>query len=418
MRVTALEKSQPSREQVVRRLALEVSAIHARVPRISPFVGLLYDRSLVGPLERVTAPPYDTVLTEERRRLLDASPHNIVRLDLGEDLPGDDDVENKYRRAAREFERWRDEGVLIPTPAPSYFAYEMRFAFQGRHRSVRGLVCLVRLEDWGGSIVPHERTMRGPVEDRLRLMRALRANLSSIYLVCSGPCSGLTDLLDDARGTDPLASLVDEAGVEHRMWRVDAAHDGVESLRSQSMMIADGHHRYTMALRYRDEMRERHGSGPWDEVMALVVDAVTEDPPVLPIHRVLVSGDPPVRGERVRDLAEVLEEVDDRDLVYGTVAREDGELVHRVDRLEGRPPVVCALHAEILDRLTPAIAYTPDAALAEEEVRRGGATAAFLLPPTTATRIRSVVDRGERLPQKSTYFWPKPRTGMVIRPLE
>jgi len=365
----------------------------------------------------VTAPPYDTVLTEERRRLLDASPHNVVRLDLGDDLP-DDDVDDKYRRAAREFERWRAEGILVPTPAPSYFAYEMRFAFQGRRRSVRGLICLVRLEDWGGAIVPHERTMPGPVEDRLRLMRALRANLSSIYLICSGPCPGLAGLLDETCREEPEASLVDEAGVEHRMWRVDGDHDAVDSLQSQSLMIADGHHRYTMALRFRDEMHARFGPGPWDDVMALVVDAATDDPPVLPIHRVLASGDPPTRGLRVRDLAEVLQEVNDGELVYGTVARENDELVHRVDRLVGRPPLVCALHAEILDGVAPTLTYTPDAVVAEEEVRRRGATAAFILPPTTATRIRSVVDRGERLPEKSTYFWPKPRTGMVMRPLD
>ncbi|HZP89768.1 MAG TPA: DUF1015 domain-containing protein [Actinomycetota bacterium] len=387
------------------------------MPRISPFVGLVYDRSRVGSLERVTAPPYDTVLTEERRRLLDASPYNVVRLDLGEELP-EDDVESKYRRAARELERWRAEGILVPTPAPSYFAYEMRFAFQGRPRSVRGLTCLVRLEDWGGSIVPHERTMPGPVEDRLHLMRALRANLSSIYLVCSRPCPDLTDLLDDVCSEQPMASLVDEAGVTHRMWWVDADRGDLQGLQSQSFMIADGHHRYTMALRYRAEMRDRHGPGPWDDVMALVVDAGAENPPVLPIHRVLASEDPPTRGVRVRDLAEVLQEVSDRHLVYGIVTREDGELVHLVDRLEGRPPLVCALHAEILDGLPAPLSYTPDAALAEEEVRRRGATAAFILPPTTATRIWSVVGRGERLPEKSTYFWPKPRTGMVIRPLD
>ena len=385
---------------------------------ISPFAGLLFDTNVAGPLERLTTPPYDTISPEEQLRFREASPYNVIHLVLGEDLPGDDEVNNKYRRAASSLGRWREEGVLTSPSQPCYYAYEMRFAFYGERRRVRGLVCLVELEDWGGSIVPHERTMTGPVEDRLRLMRAVRANLSPIYAVFAGPCRPLAELIDETRRASPAAAMTDEAGVEHSMWILDGAGDIASWLAGESLLIADGHHRYTMALRYRDEMRVAHGAGPWDHVMALVVDAAEEDPPVLPIHRVKVSGAPAIAGARVRDLEEILAEVSDDELRYGVVSREDDALTHRVASLIGEPPLVCALHRQVLHDSEDTLGFTHDAVEAEEAVRSGRAVAAYFLPATNAERIRSVIDRGERLPQKSTFFWPKPRTGMIMRPLD
>jgi uncharacterized protein (DUF1015 family) len=183
-------------------------------------------------------------------------------------------------------------------------------------------------------------------------------------------------------------------------------------------MIADGHHRYSMGLRYRDEMRDQHGPGPWDHVMMLVADAAVQEPPVLPFHRIQVDGHLELRGARVRDLAEVLETVSDEQLVYGTATLEDGVLVHRVAALEGDPPIVVALHEQVLADAGDRLRYTADAAAAEEAVHTGQAVGAYFLPPTDAKRIRAVIDRGDRLPPKSTFFWPKPRSGLVIRPLD
>ena len=149
----------------------------------------------------------------------------------------------------------------------------------------------------------------------------------------------------------------------------------------------------------------------------LLVDAGAEDPPVLPIHRVLVSGHWPTEGRRVRDLAEVLTSLHDDDLTYGTVAVEEGRLIHRVAEAKGEPPTVCALHEHVLPAVGGDLRYVPDAVAAEELVRDDEAVAAFFLPPTRVDRIRAVIDHDRRLPQKSTYFWPKPRTGFVIRPL-
>jgi uncharacterized protein (DUF1015 family) len=389
------------------------------MPKVSPFTGLLFDEDRVGPLESVTAPPYDMITTEEERRFHAASPHNVVRLILDRGGGRDGGTGRQYTSAASHLSQWRDERALVPTSGPAWFPYAMEFSFQARRRRVRGVICAVEIEPWGGRIVPHERTLASPVEDRLRLLRRVRANLSPIYGVVAGPCRLLADFLDALEDEPAARELTDEEGVGHRMWLMEEGGraDGIAQwLADETLLIADGHHRYTTALVYREEMRRAHGPGPWDRMMMLVVDAGTEDPPVLPIHRILRGGSTrtEVRGPRVRDLAEVLATVRDEDLTYGTVQREDGDVVHRIGRLEGKPPTVCALHEIVLGDAE--LGFTPDAALAEEAVRTGRAPAAFFLPPTHVDRIREVIDAGDRLPQKSTFFWPKPRTGMVIRP--
>jgi uncharacterized protein (DUF1015 family) len=385
---------------------------------VSPFVGLLFDGSIVGSHDLVTTPPYDVISDDERRHYLDASPYNVIRLVLGRDDAGEGGTVDKYRQAASELETWRERGALVATERPSFYPYEMQFSLHGRRRAIRGMVCAVELEDPGGSIVPHERTMPGPIEDRLRLMREVRTNLSSIHGVFRGPSEPFAGFLDDAMAMGPAASTTDEAGVEHTLWVSEPNPEVATWLAPESLMIADGHHRYSMALRYRDEMRAEHGPGPWDRVMMFIADGALQEPPVLPFHRIQTGGPHEPTGTRVRDLAEVLETVSDEKLVYGSASLEDGLLVHRVGELGGTPPVVRALHERVLEHVDAELRFTPDAVEAEDAVRNREAVAAFFLPPTDAARIRDVIDRGERLPRKSTFFWPKPRTGLVLRPLD
>jgi uncharacterized protein (DUF1015 family) len=363
----------------------------------------------------VTSPPYDVVAPEQERRLHDASPHNVVRLILGRTESGDDASFNKYTRAASLLRSWEDDGALRATDGPAWYTYAMQFQFQGRERTVRGLICRVAIEPWGGSIIPHEQTFPAPFEDRLALLRAVRANLSPVYALYRGPRPDLADLLAGAQLEPPAAMVVDDEGVEHRLW-VLRDGEGISTwLAEEELLIADGHHRYSVALAFREEMRARHGPGPWDHMMMLLVDAAAEDPPVLPIHRVVLEGAVPLEGTAVHDLAEVLATLSDDDLTYGTAVRGRDGMAHRVAELKGDPPTVYALHEQVLGDAK--LRFVPDAVRAEELVRSGDADAAFFLPPTRVDRIRSVIERGERLPQKSTYFWPKPRTGMVIRPL-
>jgi uncharacterized protein (DUF1015 family) len=385
------------------------------VPRVYPFEGLLFDPAVAGPLEQVTAPPYDVIGEDARRRYLDASRYNVVRLDLP------DRTDGGSLEAARDLlVSWRADGALVPS-GESLFAYEMRFLLDGEERKVIGLLCALELEAWGGRVIPHERVMPEPVEDRLALLRATRANVSAIYGTIPGPYEPLKDLLETVGDRPPLRACDDEEGVRHRLWLVPAAAPIQDLIEDEPMLIADGHHRYETALRYRDERRAVDGPGPWDRALALLVDAAIERPPVLPFHRLLIGPAPaPGFGRRVRDLDECLAALDDERVTFGSAGHEGAELVHRVGELTGSPPTVRALHEQVLDRLArdgTTVRFTPDPRAAEDAVRDGTASAAYFLPPTSAETIRAVIDRGERLPQKSTYFWPKPRTGIVIRPL-
>ncbi len=389
------------------------------MPEVRPFVGLLYDPAVAGSLDNLTAPPYDLISSEEQSRLSRASPYNVVRLDLGQDEAGDSASEDKYTRAASYLSSWRADGVLRATPEPCVYPYELRFQLEGRDRRIRGVIVEVSLDSSKGTIIPHERTMPGPVRDRLRLLRNVQANLSPIYTVFADTAPMLSDALDDAMAERPRGAVTDETGTTHTLWTTAEQSDAIASaVRDKTLMIADGHHRYTVALAYRDEMRDRVGPGPWDSMMMLIVDAGSEDPPVLPIHRVAAKdGAPDGVGKKVRDMAEILASVRDEDVTYGTVRLEDGNVVHRVASLDGNPPTVRALHDGVLDRIPDLdLRFTADVVAAERAILDGDASVAYVLPPTKVDRVWSLARAGEKMPQKSTYFWPKPRTGLVIRP--
>jgi len=377
---------------------------------------LVYDPAVAGPLDRVTAPPYD-VISEARLRELQTQPRNIVQVDLAPD-PGS--CQDRYQAAGELLHRWIDEGVLRPKE-PAFHAYEMRAGSDEGFRSVRGVFAAMELEDWGGNILPHEETMPGPIEDRLRLLRAVRTHLSAVYGTVTGPCPPLADLLDRTMGKPPAGEAFDEQGVRHRRWRIEDDQPVSAWLEDRALLIADGHHRYATALAYRDEMRAAAGPGPWDRLLAFIVDTGSERLTVSPFHRVQLSGAPPTVGVPVASVEDALAACSDDDAVVGMIVpTADGDIEVRVVKLGGEPPAVRALHAELIDPALPpnAFRYTPDAEEAAAAVRAGDATAAYLLPTTTPDRVREVVQRGERLPQKSTYFWPKPRTGMVLMPLE
>jgi uncharacterized protein (DUF1015 family) len=390
------------------------------MPRISPFTGLLYAPSAGDPTA-VTAPPYDAISPAERLEYLAASPNNVVRVELPGEEPGDDDAANKHTRAAETLAAWRAAGVLVQTDEPAVYPYEMEFELDGVHRKVRGVFAAIDLEPFGEGVLPHERVMPGPVEDRLRLIRTTRANVSPIYAVLPGPSDAQRDLLDRAGARPPDREAVDPSGVIHRLWVEPGIPDDlVKAYAEDSVMIADGHHRYTTALAYQEEMREAHGPGPWDATLMLLVDAAAEDPPVRPIHRVIRGGGGlvPTPGVPAGSLEETLEQLADEHLRFGVVTREGSDVRFRIARLDGEPPTVAAIHEKILSRYPELeLTFVPDPAEAVRAVEQG-ADLAYLLPPTNAGRIRAVVERGERLPQKSTWFWPKPRTGMVIRPLD
>ena len=380
------------------------------MPRVFPFEALIYDAAVVGSLDRVTTPPYDVISASRRQGYL-SEPHSIVQIDAA---VGHGD--SRYEQAGALLRRWIDEGVLVRV-APAFHAYEMR---AGATERVRGVLCAMELHDWGGDVLPHEQTMPGPVEDRLRLLRATHTHLSAVYGTVAGPVPSLEELLNDVTARQPDAVLADEQGVTHRRWTIPGDAPIRGWLAEEPFLIADGHHRYTTALAYRDEMHEAFGPGPWDRLLTFVVDAGSEHLSVRPYHRIQLSGAAPEPGAHVGDLDAVLGALSDDELRVGIVRRHAGHAELTVRDLAGDPPAVRALHEKVLAPLAPAatLRFTPEAVEAVAAVERGDAVAAYLLPPTTPDRIRKVVERGERLPQKSTYFWPKPRTGVILMPLD
>jgi uncharacterized protein (DUF1015 family) len=391
------------------------------MPRVAPFRGLRYDEAVAGPLAALTAPPYDVISAPRRDGYLAASPYNVVHLDLAE---GDADAAvpgNRYERAAATLETWRRAGALSLDDRPRYYAYELTWpAADQPAGSIRGIFCALTLEPWGGAVVPHEHTMPGPVADRLELLRATRLHLSAIYGTVPGPIEPLADALEAVTATDPIETQLDEEGVRHRLWALPGDLPIDRWLAGEELLIADGHHRYTTALAYRDERHAAHGPGPWDTILAFVADAGTQEVPVLPYHRVQLSGDLPRPDRAVDDLAEVAAGVDDGAGVVGTIVRDGDGLAYGLLDLGGDPPVVRTLHHEVLDRHAPgdALRFTHSAADAAAAVRAGDAIAAYILPPTTPERVRTAIHHGDRLPRKSTFFWPKPRTGMVFMPVD
>ena len=316
------------------------------MPRIAPFEALVYDPAVVGSLDRVTAPPYD-VISDARRLEYLADRHNIVHIDLAEGPESGPD--NRYDRAAALLDSWVREGVLRRLVDARYFAYEMRVRAPTGDRSVLGLLSAMTLEDWGAGVLPHERTMPGPVGDRLRLLRATRTYLSAVYGTITGPSPSFADLLTRASQGEPLLEMMDGQSVLHRIWSIPGTTPIADWIEDEALLIADGHHRYTTALHYARERRAEEGPGPWDRILTLIVDAGTENLSVHPFHRIQAGGRPPAVGEPVDDLAAVLARVSDDEPTVGIVTRQRDGIEFRVWVLAGGPPAVRALHDELLD---------------------------------------------------------------------
>lgn len=434
---------------------------------IRPFRGVRYDEGVVGPLGSVLCPPYDVISPNELRALQNSSPFNMVRLELPTDRPEDDSFNTRYRRAAKTMARWMAEGELREDREPAFYLYEQQFEHQGATRTRRGLLASLRLAEWEeGVVLPHEETMAKPKEDRLNLMRATSANLSPLFLLFDDPSGGASQLMARVAEAEPDFTAETPNGQIHRVWLVAGPVQArlAAALEQPQLFMADGHHRYETALSYRAERRAADPQGSPDAAynyaLVLLVDARDPGMVVLPTHR-LVRGiersalarlddtlpgqfnlekvdcgcdDPKCMSEAlVARLAEI-----GRDRPALGIYRKGNAMVvsPRPEALEqagvpvagGRPLLdVDLLHDMILSPLLDIgdeelragshVVYTRDGAEALGAVNRGDAQAAFLLNPTQVEQVLETARAAGRMPQKSTYFYPKPVTGLVVRRL-
>jgi uncharacterized protein (DUF1015 family) len=437
------------------------------VPIVRPFRALRFDPKVVGDLSLIVSPPYDVISPEEQRRLLARHPRNVVRLDLPEAEVGEDPDE-RYRRAAQTLAAWRSDGTLRKDSRPSIYGYEQAYVVPGTgvERTQRGFFGRLRLEPPGeGSVLPHERTLDAPKEDRYRLLRATGVNTSPVVGLYADPTGAAARLLETVGATPPDVEVRDDDGVRHRLWAVsdDSEQGGpaatLTSLAGAGLItIADGHHRYETALRYRDERRMARScedDPPFDYLLMMFLDAASEPLTVLPTHRL-------VRGlgnaEALRSTAGLFDvEPASREALieaFGAASGPGGRgriglwtrsggalLTARRDAFERwLPPGGAALRGldvtllgVALDRLFgidpqavgagERVSYTKSVPEALGLVDRGmddptAADAAFLLEPTPVPSIVAVAADGDVMPQKSTYFYPKPLTGLLINPHE
>lgn len=393
------------------------------MPRFEPFRGLRYNLDRVD-VATVTAPPYDVLDDDDRAALLRRDPDNIVAVDLPRGEGGSD----PYADAATHLKHWRDDGILVDDGQRDLFVYRMDFTDEsGRAHHTTGVLGALELSKPGeGGILPHEHTTPKAKSDRLQLLRATGVQMSPIWGL--SPAGGLTDLLD--LGRPPLASWADDDGVTHSVWVVDdeARQREIAALvASEPVVIADGHHRYETSLAYRDERRAQDGPGAYDLVMTYVVELVDHELTVLPIHR-LIAG-LPEGFDLLGALGPFFEAAPVDAVDAGTVGRmQDAGVLTLVTR-DGawslRPRREAMEGARDLDssRLDVALASLPPHELSFQHgvdnvvtrVHKADADAGVLLRPATVAQIVDIAHGGERMPPKTTFFHPKPRTGVVLR---
>lgn len=435
---------------------------------VLPFRAWRYNLERVGSLEPVIAPPYDVIGPKQQRELAEHSPFNVVRIDLPAARPEDDQGSNRYTRAAALVEQWKQEQVLLRDTRPTVTIVEESFVDpEGQPRRRWGVLAVVELAEFSeGIIFPHEATMHGPKEDRYRLIDATRMSLSPVFMLYSMEGNPLLDAWERL-GSDrpPLASANVPGASRIRLW---AAEDEEflqivrETLAGCKLLIADGHHRYETALRYRDAQREAgKGAGPWDFGLVYLVN--THDPglAIFPTHRLLHDLPP----EKIQELPALLaeyfsvEEISDRPAAipaavdrfleehrdtpgafglyladsqkaYGVVLRDDSVVSRFAAEASeaGRQLDVTILHAVVLEGLLGIqtadvaegrqVTFAKDRQEAFEGVASSEYQAGFFMNATKLDQMLTVAGAGERLPQKSTFFYPKLPTGLVFYDLK
>jgi len=417
---------------------------------VKPLRALHYDPAVVGALDAVVAPPYDVIDPEQRAQLAGRSPYNVVRIDLPEaEEPGGD----PYATAADLLERWQADGAVVRDGEPAIWALVQDYvAPDGQARTRRGLFARVRVEEYGaGRIRPHERTHPGPREDRLRLTRATKANLSPIFSLYSDPAGAAWGAVEPATQEPPFGEATDEDGTRQRLWRI--ADEGAiatvqETLADAELLIADGHHRYETARVYADEVG---GEGEHRYVLMCLV--ALEDPglTVFPTHRLIRE----TTSQTQEALAGALrEDFDIAPIEHEELRPPDGDgplelgyidsFFKRAFRLtlkdqaiadralDGQPEPFRRLDTAVLEALVlkrplaltdddidhmRGLGYARSDAEALELVLSGAYDAAFFLRATPIAQVREIAATGVNMPPKTTYFFPKIPTGLVFNPL-
>jgi uncharacterized protein (DUF1015 family) len=443
---------------------------------VSPFLGICYNKGIVGDLARVLCPPYDVITPEQQKLYYEESSYNAIRLEFPtENL---ELTSNKYQRAAITFQQWLKQGVLQLDRVSSFYLHDHRFEYSGEKKVRRGLIARVKLEPWGTGIYPHEETFSKAKSDRLLLMRSCRANFSQLLSLYHDSERKIASILSEASRAKPMIETSvlspspgrtqDENNETHTLWAItdpEIKRELSQFLSSQPLYIADGHHRYETALNYQQERTDEQsdsldssviaseakqslaGKGAFNYIMMELVDFSDPGLVVLPLHRLVRVIAPSILvclGDQLRDFF-VLESVPLKagdcqlpaDSCLGILGLQPDSLVVLRKRqdisLEAMMPAnksqayrqfnVSILNHIILDKMLGLtskvdITYTVDLKEAYQQINERKYQLAFLLNPPQPEMVKAVADAQDRMPSKSTYFYPKLPAGLIINPLD
>lgn len=433
---------------------------------IRPFRGVHYNQSLLNNWLAVICPPYDIIPPQLQQELYLRSEYNFIRLEFGRELPQDRATDNRYTRSAATLERWLKQGVLEADEAPAIYLHDQYFTHQGKEYKRRGITVRVRLEEWDKRVVrPHEGTTAEPRRDRISLLWTLRANTSPILAMFEDEGQQISSLLAAQQKNQPLISLESTAGEGHIVWAItepEVVNQIASSLAGQTLYIADGHHRYESALAYQHERRAGSTSAPGDEafnfVMMTLVDFSDPGLIILPPHRLVRGISKSIMDELMPKLKtlfaieelplnipRVWKQIDDllaepneiRLIVFGLAAER--LFVLRLRDPSAVSQMMPYFHSEIYKKLDVSIvdhiilenlltlgsekenmllAYSYDRQDAINRVLAQEYQLAILLNPVKAGTIKAIADAGDKMPRKSTYFYPKLPAGLLLNRLE
>jgi uncharacterized protein (DUF1015 family) len=430
---------------------------------IHPFHGIYYNQSLVKDLAVVICPPYDIITPRIQQELYQRSECNFVRLEFGRELPQDKDTDNKYTRAAATLGNWLEQGVLEVGETPAVYLHDHHFTHQGKEYRRRSIICLVKLAEWSKMVVrPHEGTLSEPKGDRLSLLWALQANTSPILALFDDSRGKVTSLLTAQSQDEPMLNINTDSGEGHRLWAITDTEAIIQirgRLARRPLYIADGHHRYESALAYQRERRAYStsvsGEEPFDFVMMALVASSDPGLVILPAHR-LVRGISKSALDGLIDRLKAFFEIEELPLntsdigqqVNELLAEEKGELklvlyglikerlfVLKLHDFSAVSLMIPYFHSEIYKRLDVSIVdhvileellglshdmvgvsldYSYDGLEAVNRILDQEYQLALMVSPVKPEVVKAVADRGDRMPRKSTYFYPKIPAGLVF----
>ncbi len=436
---------------------------------IAPFRGLRYNQEKVPDLAQVVTPPYDVISSEEQKAFHEKSPYNFIRLELGLPAPADSSENNTHTRAAAWIREWQERKVMVRNPKPTVYYYELDYENGSASKTRAGFICALRLEDFSsGRVRPHEKTFQAIKDERLALMMTCNANLSPVFALYPDSSQTVREKLASGRRGDPAVSFTDFAGMTHRVWLITDRPilDQVRKLMlDKPIFIADGHHRYETALNYRNAIRKRYGTtnpnASHEYIMVYLTDMNESGLTILPTHRLLRNlgaRDPEQFVERAKPFFDIqrFESENGGELrwkeaikaggsrkeiaigfyckqasfVYVLTAKRDA--VTSLLAAKGTPEPLRTLDVVVLDQVLLRdllglsdqflanehnISFMHDFAEALDAVKTEQYDAGIFINNTRIEQVREVASAGLIMPHKSTYFYPKVLSGLVINPL-